>query len=61
MMMHKAVHPRDDIERIYVSTKEKVKRLSFEDYVEVLIQRSVKCTKRLKTDSFQRLVVAMAT
>ena len=40
MTMHKALHPRDDIDRIYVSTKEGGRRLAcFEDSVDTSIQR----------------------
>ena len=40
MTMHKALHPRDDVERLYVSRKEAGRRLaSIEDNVDVSIQR----------------------
>ena len=40
MTMHKAYHPRDDVDRLYVSTKEGGKGLaSIEDNVDASIQR----------------------
>ena len=40
IMMHKALHSRDDVDRLYVSRKEGRKRLaSTEDSVDTLIQR----------------------
>ena len=40
MTMHKALHPRDDIDRLYVSRKEGGRGLaSIEDSVDALIQR----------------------
>ena len=40
MTMHKALHPRDDIDRLYVSRKEGGRELvSIEDSVDVSIQR----------------------
>ena len=40
MTMHKALHPRDDVDRLYVSRKEGRKRLaSIEDSVDASIQR----------------------
>ena len=40
MTMHKALHPRDDVDRLYVSRKERGRRLaSIEDSVDALIQR----------------------
>ena len=40
MTMHKALHPRDDIDRLYVSRKEGGRGLaSIEDSVYALIQR----------------------
>ena len=40
MIMHKALHPRDDIDRLYVSRKEGGRGLaSIEDSVDVSIQR----------------------
>ena len=40
MTMHKALHPRDNIDRLYVSRKEGGRGLaSIEDSVDVLIQR----------------------
>ena len=39
MTVHKALHPRDDVDRLYVSGKERVKRLaSIEDIVDASIQ-----------------------
>ena len=38
--MHKALHPRDDVDRLYVSRKEGGRRLvSIEDSVDASIQR----------------------
>ena len=40
MTMHKALHPRDDVERLYASTKERGRGLaSIEDTVDTSIQR----------------------
>ena len=40
MTMHKAFHPRDDVDRLYVSRKEWVKGLaSIEDSVDASIQQ----------------------
>ena len=40
MTMHKALHPRDDADRLYVSRKERGRGLaSIEDSVDALIQR----------------------
>ena len=40
MTMHKALHPRDDVDRLYVSRKQVGRRLaSIEDTVDVSIQR----------------------
>ena len=40
MTMHKALHPRKDVDRLYVSRKEERRELaSFEDSVEASIQR----------------------
>ena len=40
MTMHKALHPRDDFDRLYVSRKEGGRRLaSIEDTVDASIQR----------------------
>ena len=40
MTMHKALHPRDDIDRLYVSRKEGERKLaSIEDSVDASIQR----------------------
>ena len=40
MTMHKALHPRNDIDRLYVSRKEGGRGLaSIEDRVDALIQR----------------------
>ena len=40
MTMHKAIHPRDDVDRLYVSRKEGGRGLvSIEDSVETSIQR----------------------
>ena len=40
MTMHKALHPRDDVDRLYVSRKEEGRGLaSIEDTVDASIQR----------------------
>ena len=40
MTMHKALHPRDDVDRIYLSRKEEGRGLaSIEDSVDASIQR----------------------
>ncbi len=40
MNMHKALHPRDDVDRLYVSRKEGVRGLAIiEDSVDASIQR----------------------
>ena len=40
MTMHKALHPRDDVDRLYVSRKDGGRGLtSIEDSVDTLIQR----------------------
>ncbi len=40
MTMHKALHPRDDVDRLYVSRKERGRGLTrIEDSVETSIQR----------------------
>ena len=40
MIMHKVLHPRDDVDRLYVSRKEGGRGLaSIEDTVDALIQR----------------------
>ena len=40
MTMHKALHPRDDVDRLYVSRKEGGRGIAgIEDSVDVLIQR----------------------
>ena len=40
MIMHKALHPKNDVDRLYVSRKERGRRLaSIEDSVDALIQR----------------------
>ena len=40
MTMHKALHPRDDVDRLYVSRKEGGRRLaSIEDSVDASIER----------------------
>ena len=40
MTMHKALHPRDDVDRLYVDRKERGRGLaSIEDNVDTLIQR----------------------
>ena len=40
MTMHKALHPRDDVDRLYVTSKEGGRRLtSIEDSVDASIQR----------------------
>ena len=40
MTMHKALHPRDDVDRLYISRKERRRGLvSIEDSVDASIQR----------------------
>ena len=40
MIMHKALHPRDDVDRLYVSRKERGRGLaSIEDSIDTSIQR----------------------
>ena len=40
MTIHKALHPRDDVDRLYVSRKEGVRGLaSIEDSIDASIQR----------------------
>ena len=49
MMIHKALHPRDDIDRLYMSRKEGGRGLaSTEDSVDALIQRLEDCIKKSK-------------
>ena len=51
MAMHKALHPRDDIERLYVSRKKEGRGLaSIEDYVDASIQGLENYMKRAKKD-----------
>ena len=54
MTMHKALHPRDDVDRLYVSRKEGGRGLtSIEDNIDALIQQLEdyihKCRERLIT------------
>ena len=50
MTMHKALHPRDDVDRLYVSRKEGGRGLaSIEDSVDASIQRQRRKTRK-KTD-----------
>ena len=56
MTMHKALHQRDDVDRLYVSKKEGGKRLaSIEENIDTLIQcledYIQKCGGRLITDT----------
>ena len=47
MTMHKALHPRDDIDRLYVSRKERGRGLaSIEDSVETSIKRLEECIEK---------------
>ena len=49
MMMHKALHPRDDIDRLYVSRKERERGpTSIEDSVDASIQRLEHYIKKSK-------------
>ena len=49
--MKNALHPGDDIERLYVSSKEWVKGVaSNEDYLDAIIQGLSEHTKRSKKD-----------
>ena len=48
MMMHNGLHPRDDIDRLYVSRKEGERRLvSSEECKHATIQRLKEYTKKL--------------
>ena len=54
MTMHKALHPRDDVDRLYVSRKEGGRGLaSIEDSVDASIQRLKNIYKNTKEDSLQ--------
>ena len=56
MMMHKALHPRDDIDRLYASRKEGKRGLaSIEDSVDASIRRLDDCIKKSK----ERLITAV--
>ena len=47
--MHKALHPRDDVDRLYVSRKEGCRgRASIEDSVDASIQRPEDYIEKLK-------------
>ena len=47
MTMHKALHPRDDVDRLYVSSKEGKRGLtSIEDSVDASIQRFEDCIEK---------------
>ena len=49
MTMHKALHPRDDVNRLYVSRKEGGRGLaSIEDSVDASIQRLEDCIEKYK-------------
>ena len=49
MAMYKALHPKDDIDRLYVSTKDERRGLaSIEDSVDTPIQRLENNTKKAK-------------
>ena len=51
MIMHKVLHPRDDVDRLYVSRKEWGRGLtSSEDIVDALIQRLEEYTENTKED-----------
>ena len=53
-MIHKALHPRDEINRQYVSRKERGRGLaSLEDSVDVSIQGLKDCIKKCK----ERLII----
>ena len=48
-MMHKTLHLKDDIDRLYVSRKEGGSGLtSIEDCIDPIIQELEKCTKKSK-------------
>ena len=50
MTMHKALHPRDGIERLYVSRKEERREFaSIEDYVDAAIRRLEDFIKKKQT------------
>ena len=62
MTMHKALHPRDDIDRLYVSRKESGRRfVSIEDSVDSSIRRLEDCIKKAKKDWLQWLETSQAT
>ena len=51
MTMHKALHPRDDVDRLYVSRKEGGRELaSIEDSVDASIQRLEDYIENTKED-----------
>ena len=58
MTLHKALHPRDDVERLYVSRKEGGRGLaSIEDSVDASIQRLedyIKRTQMMTDNSHQK-------
>ena len=55
MTMHKALHPRDDVDRLYVSRKEGRRGLArFEDSVDESIQRLEDYTEK-----HERLITAI--
>ena len=54
MAMHKALHPRDDVDRLYVSRKEGGRGLaSIEDSVDTSIHRLENYIQNTKEDSLQ--------
>ena len=54
MTMHKVLHPRDDVDRLYVSTKEGGREIvCIEDNVDALIQRLEDYIENPKEDLLQ--------
>ena len=52
--MHKALHPRDDVDRLYVSRKEGGRGLAcIEDSVDASIKRLKDYLQKMKGDSLQ--------
>ena len=50
MTMHKILHSRDDIDRLYVSRKEKGREhINIEDYIQELVEYTKKSKERLIT------------
>ena len=56
--MHKALHTKDDIGRLYISRKERERGLaSIDDCVDVIIQKLENYAKRLRKDLRKLLIV----